>query len=541
MPKKIRIRDLSLRDGQQALTAGLMTTADIEGLLPHYREAGFHIMEVWGGDIPLTAVSVLDESPWHRLRVCAEAMKGSSLIGAVARGRNLFGDSPYPNFVLEGFYKEAVADGLQVLRVFDPLNDMANIRDSVQMAVSLGGKADAAVCYAVDPREEPRAKAPEKRGFLARLFGTRTEEETADEKVFTDEYYVGKAKEMEAMGAKIITLLDPSGIITPSRVFSLMPKLKHAVRCDVDFHTRCTAGNGLASALTAIIKGVDIVDTCVWWFAGGTAAPPVELLRLFCERMEIELDADFDAVASLRKAMEPLRRRLTDEDAQLPKDFDEALADMPRTVEAEFDRAIKAASDNEEEALLDACRTIEDYFGFPPVAAEARREDVPAGVYASVVSALRAREADDLLPEALALVSKVRRDAGLVPLADPIGPVIGSQAALLALDRRDGSNDYSERTAPFIRLIRGEFGNSPKPVSPDFRTLITGLPEQTLFDTASYKDPANPTLEEYGGCKLAVSDEEFILLELFPEAATAFLRRRREEDSGKAGDTPEIQ
>ena len=72
MPKKIRIRDLSLRDGQQALTTGLMTTADIEGLLPHYREAGFHIMEVWGGDIPLTAVSVLDESPWHRLRVCAD-------------------------------------------------------------------------------------------------------------------------------------------------------------------------------------------------------------------------------------------------------------------------------------------------------------------------------------------------------------------------------------------------------------------------------------------------------------------------------------
>ena len=194
--RKLKIRDLTLRDGQQSLFATRMPQSDIDLLLPLYEDAGFYIMEVWGGAVPDSVMRYLDESPWNRLRTASQAMKGKSLLSALSRGRNLFGYVPYPNSVLEGFYKEAIKNGLNVMRIFDALNDIDNVRESIRMINELGGIADGAVCYTVDPKEE----AP--RGFFAKLFAKKPQ------KIFTDEYFVEKAKQMEALGAKIITLKD---------------------------------------------------------------------------------------------------------------------------------------------------------------------------------------------------------------------------------------------------------------------------------------------------------------------------------------------
>ena len=237
--RKLKIRDLTLRDGQQSLFATRMPQACIDRLLPLYEGANFYIMEVWGGAVPDSVMRYLDESPWERLRICSKAMKGHSLLSALSRGRNLFGYVPYPDSVLEGFYKEAIKNGLNVMRIFDALNDLDNVKESIRMINELGGIADGAVCYTVDPKEEAPAEPAEKPGFFSRLFGKKAEVPVAPEKIFTDEYFVSKAKAMEGFGAKIITLKDMAGLLNTARIASLMPKLKAAVIVPVDLQTHC--------------------------------------------------------------------------------------------------------------------------------------------------------------------------------------------------------------------------------------------------------------------------------------------------------------
>lgn len=531
MAKVLQIRDLTLRDGQQSLFATRMKQENVDKLLPLYREAKFYIMEVWGGAVPDSVMRYLGESPWDRLRACSNEMKGISRLSALSRGRNLFGYVPYPDYVLEGFYKKAIDNGLNVMRIFDALNDIDNIRESVKMINSLGGISDTAVCYTVDPKDTP-AEAPRKKGFFARLFGGN-DTPAAPEKIFTDEYFVEKAKEMEALGAKMVTLKDMAGLVNPARIFTLMPKLKQALKVPVDFHTHCTPGYGLAAVLTAIIKGVDIVDTNIWWFGGGSAAPAIELVWIFCQKLGIEMAVNMDAVAKIRKELVVARKALADFDLnkdKWPNDFDEYYAKMPKEIDAEFDRAIAAANDNREEDLLDACHKIEAYFGFPKPNELVKNAEVPGGMYSNMVANLRALKAEDVLDEAMALIPKVRRDAGLVPLVTPTSQIVGSQAVALALDRRKGAPDYSNKNNQFISLVKGEYGKTPVAIDPAFREKITGSPEERPYDTGSFREPANPELPEFGGVKLAQNEEEFLLLELLPSVANTFLKNKRKAE-----------
>ena len=533
MEKVLKIRDLTLRDGQQSLFATRMKQENIDELLPLYRDAHFYIMEVWGGAVPDSVMRYLGESPWDRLRACSKEMKGISLLSALSRGRNLFGYVPYPEYVLEGFYKEAIKNGLNVMRIFDALNDIDNIKSSIKMINELGGIADAAVCYTVDPKDGAPAAPAKKKGFFARLFGGSDPEPVAPEKIFTDEYFVEKAKEMERLGAKMITLKDMAGLVNPARIFTLMPKLKQAVKVDMDFHTHCTPGYGLAAVLTAILKGVDIVDTNIWWFGGGSAAPAIELVWIFCQKLGIKMDVSMEAVAKIREKLKDARKALAAFDLnkdKWPNDFDEYYKNMPAEIDAEFDKAIKAASENREEDLLAACHKIEAYFGFPKPNELVKNAEVPGGMYSNMVANLRQLNAEDVLNEAMALIPKVRRDAGLVPLVTPTSQIVGSQAVALALDRRKGAPDYTNKNNQFVALVKGEYGKTPVAVDPAFRQEITGSPEEKPYNVDSYRKPANPELPEFGGVQLAQNDEEYLLLQLLPAVATGFLKNKRKAE-----------
>lgn len=516
MNKKLKIRDLTLRDGQQSLFATRLKQENVDKLLPLYRDAKFYIMEVWGGAVPDSVMRYLGESPWERLRECSKAMKGISLLSALSRGRNLFGYVPYPDSVLEGFYKKAIENGLNVMRIFDALNDIKNIEGSIRMINELGGIADTAVCYTVDPKGTPE-----------------------NEKIFTDEYFVNLALEMEKLGAKMVTVKDMAGLVSPSRIYTLMPKLKKALKVPVDFHTHCTPGYGLASVLTAIIQGVDIVDTNIWWFGGGSAAPAIELVHIFCQKLGVELEADMEAVAKIREALKEARTALAEFDLnkdKWPNDFDEAYAKMPKKIDKEFDRAIKAAKKNDEETLLDACHKIEAYFGFPKPNELVKNAEVPGGMYTNMVANLRALGAEDMLEAAMELIPKVRRDAGLVPLVTPTSQIVGSQAVAVAVDRKNGKPDYTNKNNQFIALVKGEYGTTPVPVDPEFRRQITGSPEEKPYDVNSYKAPENTVLDKFGGLKLAANEEEYLLLELLPTVAKTFLTnlRKKEFEGGKS-------
>lgn len=510
-----------MRDGQQSLFATRMTQASIDRLLPLYEGADFYIMEVWGGAVPDSVMRYLDESPWERLRKASKAMKGHSLLSALSRGRNLFGYVPYPDSVLEGFYKEAIKNGLNVMRIFDALNDLDNVKESIRMINELGGIPDGAVCYTVDPKDEDDNK-----GFFSRFFSKKPE------KIFTDEYFVEKARAMEAYGAKIITLKDMAGLVNPSRIASIMPKLKAALTVPVDFHTHCTPGYGLASSLMAMIHGVDILDTNIWWFGGGSAAPALELIYVFANKLGIEVEVNMEAVGRIRKELRTVREELHAFDLvkNFPKEFDPLTDTLPAEIDALFDKAIEAAKADNEAELLDACHAIEDYFGFPKPNLLVKEAEVPGGMYSNMVAQLKALQAEDLLDDAMRLIPKVRRDAGLVPLVTPTSQIVGSQAVSVALDRKKGNPDYSNPSNQFISLVKGEYGHTPVAVDPEFRAKITGSPEEKAYDVSKYKKPENPVLPEYGGVKLAANDEEYLLLELLPSVANGFLKRRRAEE-----------
>lgn len=523
MTQKLKIRDLTMRDGQQSLFATRMSQESIDTLLPFYEEAGFYAIEVWGGAVPDSVMRYLGECPWNRLKSISAKMQGKSLLTALSRGRNLFGYKPYPTSVIEGFYKNAIAGGLNVMRIFDALNDLNNVRESVEIINRLGGIPDGAVCYTVDPKDEENHSGG---GFFSRLIGKGWKHH---DKIFTDEYFIEKACGYEQMGAKIITIKDMAGLINPARVASLMPKLKAAVSVPVDFHTHCTPGYGLASSLMAILHGVDILDTNIWYFGGGSAAPALELIYVFAKKLGIEVEVNMEAVGKIRAALKEVRKSLKDFDLQksFPIDFDPLTDKLPAAVDVLFDKAIAAAKDNNEEELHDTCHAIEAYFNFPKPNEIVKKAEVPGGMYSNMVAQLKQLHAEDILEDAMKLIPKVRRDAGLVPLVTPTSQIVGSQAVSLALDRQKGKPDYTTKSHEFISLVRGEYGHTPVAIDPEFRKLITGNRQEQPYDVNSYVNPENPELPECGGVKLAVTDEEYLLLELLPNVAKPFLTKRR--------------
>ncbi|MCM1037247.1 MAG: biotin/lipoyl-binding protein [Bacteroides sp.] len=524
--RKLKIRDLTLRDGQQSLFATRLSQAEIDKLLPYYENAGFYIMEVWGGAVPDSVMRYLDESPWDRLRTVAKAMGGRSLLSALSRGRNLFGYVPYPDYVLRGFYEEAIKNGLNVMRIFDALNDIDNVRESIKMINELGGIADGAVCYTVDPKA-PEAPKP---GFFGRLFGKKAAE---PEMIFTDEYFVEKAREMERIGAKMITLKDMAGLVTPARAASIISKLKAALTVPVDFHTHCTPGYGLASSVMAIINGVDILDTNIWWFGGGSAAPAIELVYLFAKKLGVEIDVNMEAVGEIRDRLLDARRSLADFDLNkdhMPRPFNPLKDTLPAAVEADLDRAVAAAKAGDYDTLLDACHAIEAYFGFPKPNELVKNAEVPGGMYSNMVAQLKALGASDLLEDAMALIPMVRRDAGLVPLVTPTSQIVGAQAVNVAIDRKKGQPDYSNCSNQFISLVKGEYGHTPVAITAEFREKITGSPVEKPYDVSSYKEPDS--------AGLATNNEEKLLLALLPTVANGFLKRRRAEEAAAAAPAP---
>ena len=155
MARKLKLRDLTLRDGQQSAFATRMTQAQVDRVLPYYKDAKFYAMEVWGGAVPDSVMRYLGENPWDRLEKIKAAVGNVSKLTALCGGRNLFGYAPYTDEIIEGFCKNAIASGLDIMRIFDALNDVDNVKSTIKYVKKYGGIADCAVCYTVDPKYAP--------------------------------------------------------------------------------------------------------------------------------------------------------------------------------------------------------------------------------------------------------------------------------------------------------------------------------------------------------------------------------------------------
>ena len=505
MIRKLLIRDLTLRDGQQSAFATRMSQAQIDRVLPYYKDAGFYAMEVWGGAVPDSVMRYLGENPWDRLEIIKEKIGNSSKLSALSRGRNLFGYNPYPDEIIEGFCRNSIRSGIDIMRIFDALNDVDNVKSTIRYVKKFGGKADCAICYTIDPHHSPVER------IKAALHGR-----PLHKPVFTNEYFLNKALQLESLGADMITLKDMSGLIPPARTAGIGGFF--------------IPGYGLASVVSAIINGVDIVDTNIWNFAGGPAAPAVELVYIFCKKLGIELDLDMDAIAKINKELLTIRKELSafDTAKKFPRPFNPVEDSFPAEIDRFFNDAIEAARKDKEDDLLLYCRAIEEYFDFPEPNELVKKAQIPGGMYTNMVAQLKQLGQIDLLEKAMSLIPQVRMDAGLPPLVTPTSQIIGAQAVSCALDELKGRPMYSNPSNQFIALVKGEYGKTPIPVDPAFRLKITGVQNEVPYDGSHYVMQENPVLEDLD-VLLAENEKEILLLELFPTVARTFLTKWKEQ------------
>lgn len=513
MANKLLIRDLTLRDGQQSSFATRMSQAQIDVVLPFYKDANFYAMEVWGGAVPDSVMRYLNENPWTRLETIKGVVGEVSKLTALSRGRNLFGYAPYTDDIIEGFCKNSINSGLGIMRIFDALNDVNNVKSTIKYVKKYGGIADCAVCYTTDPVYPPIS-------FMQKLKGKKN-----PKAIFTNEYFLAKAVEMQSLGADMVTIKDMSGLIPPAKVAELIRLFKTNLNIPVDFHTHSTPGYGLVSVLTAIINGVDIVDTNIWNFAGGPAAPAIELVYIICKKLGIEMDVNMEAVAKINEKLYDIRKELADFDAvkKFPKPFNPLTDALPAEIDKAFDDAIAACKANKFDAATDICRKIEAYFEFPAPDEMVKKAQIPGGMYTNMVAQLKALKSEHILADAMALIPEVRLAAGLPPLVTPTSQIVGAQAVNCAIDKAKGKPMYTNVSNQFVGLVKGEYGKTPAPIDPEFRLKVCGVREETPYDTSKNKRQDNPMIDGTN-IRLAEDGKEELLIELFPAVANTYLR-----------------
>jgi oxaloacetate decarboxylase alpha subunit/pyruvate carboxylase subunit B len=307
--------------------------------------------------------------------------------------------------------------------------------------------------------------------------------------------------------------------------------MKDHVGIPINFHTHSTPGYGLASVLTAILNGVDIVDTCILNFAGGPAGPSFEMVQLFCNKLSISTGINLDATVKINKELINIRHELSPFDNYkiFPRDFDITKDTLPAKIDKLFDKAIELAQTRKERELLDTTQAIEQYFHFPEPNENVRTAEIPGGMYTNMLAQLKQLKLEKLLPRVLEIIPTVRLAAGCPPLVTPTSQIVGVQAVNCVIDENNGKPFYSTNSNQFVNLVKGLYGKTPIPVDPDFRKQITGSPTETPYNPADYVKQENPVLDEYGGVKLASNEKEELLLELFPAVANNFLRNRIED------------
>jgi len=533
MNKQLRIRDLTLRDGQQSQFATRMNQAQVDRVLPDYCDAHFYAMEVWGGAVPDSVMRYLNESPWERLESIKAGIGEASKLTALSRGRNLFGYNPYPDSVIGGFCRNSINSGIDIMRIFDALNDIENMKSSIRFVKEAGGMADCAVCFTVDPK----FSAPERlRSFLSG--------KTLPSNIFNIAYFVRKARELESAGADMITIKDMAGLIDPSTSAKLIKALKSEIRVPIDLHTHCTPGYGVASLLAAMVNGVDIVDTAILSFSGGPAAPAYEIIRIFADKLGMDTGVDNAAVARIDAALRSIREELGkfDQYKKMPPRLDLSKDSIQPELNRLFDDALEYTVGGKPGKALELCRKIEAAFNYPEPDAIVQSAQIPGGMYTNMMAQLKEAKLEQHLQDVLRAVPIVRLDCGVPPLVTPTSQIVGVQAVNYVVSKIKGEDVYSNVSKNFAELVKGSYGKTPWPVDPQFRLKICGTKEETPYDTTNYKKQPNLPVAEAGNLLLALDEKEKLLLELFPSVAEKFLKgRRMEEWKTSSGLSGEVQ
>ncbi len=277
MTNQLKICDLILRDAHQSLLATRMRTDDMLPIAEKIDQVGYWAVEMWGGATFDSAMRFLDENPWDRIRRLKAAMPNTPFL-MLLRGQNVVGYKHYPDDVLERFVVHAHADGIDVFRIFDALNDVRNMRKAMEVVKRKGAHVQASICYTIGPP-------------------------------YDVDYFVRTASRLADMGADSICIKDMAGLITPYIAYELVARLKADVGLPVHLHSHSTSGMATAALLKAIEAGVDIVDTAISALSGITSHPPTESIVATLAGTERDTGFDLNLLAEIAVYFAEVRKK----------------------------------------------------------------------------------------------------------------------------------------------------------------------------------------------------------------------------------------
>jgi oxaloacetate decarboxylase alpha subunit/pyruvate carboxylase subunit B len=452
----VKIEDLSLRDGHQSLFATRGRTEDMLPVAEMMDQVGFWAMEVWGGATFDTMHRFLNEDPWERIRTLKKYIKKTPF-SMLLRGQNLVGYRNYADDVAKVFVERAAANGMDIFRTFDALNDYRNFEIVVPAIKAAGKHFQGCMCYSMTE---------------ARMGGD----------VYNIDYYVRKAKELEAMGADSICIKDMAGLIAPYDAFELVAALKKAVKPPIHLHSHFTSGMSALSMLKAVEAGVDIIDTVMAPYAYRTAHAAIEPLVMALIGTNRDIGFDIKLLAKINDVLE--------------KEV------MPK---------YKHLLDDTKMSIIDINVLL---------------HQTPGGMLSNLVNQLKQMDAVDRIDDVFAELPRVRKDLGQIPLVTPTSQIVGVQTVNNVLfDTKD--ERYKMITDQVKDLCYGLYGKTAVPINSDVqKKALKGYSRGEKPITARAASVLEPELEKAKEATkgLAKDIDDVLIYALYPVTGLKFLK-----------------
>jgi oxaloacetate decarboxylase alpha subunit len=302
--------------------------------------AGYYALEMWGGATFDASLRFLDEDPWDRLRTFRKIVKNTNL-QMLLRGQNLLGYKHYADDVVDEFVDKAISNGIDIIRIFDALNDTRNLEAAIKATKKYGGHAQGAISYTISP-------------------------------VHTNEVFIELAKSIESMGADSICIKDMAGLLDPFNTYKLVKEIKSAIKIPLELHTHATSGMGSMSYLKAAEAGVDIIDTAISPFGEGSSQPSTEPMVATFKGTEYDTGIDMNSLDKIAEYFKPIRDKYIASGLLDPKllgvDINTIVYQIPGGMLSNLVGQLKQANamDKFDEVLKEVPRVRED-LGFPPL------------------------------------------------------------------------------------------------------------------------------------------------------------------------------
>ena len=423
MAQKVQFVETVLRDANQSLIATRLPFEKFEPMLETIDKAGFYAAECWGGATFDVCLRYLHEDPWERLRKIRAKMPNTKL-QMLLRGQNVLGYSHYPDDFVRMFCTKAVENGMDIIRIFDALNDVKNMKVAMEATVNAGAIASGTISYTTSP-------------------------------VHTHKKYVEMVKELKEMGAGTICIKDMAGIMGPQEAYDMVSAIKDAVDMPIDLHTHSTTGLAFMTYLKAIEAGCDIIDTAISPFSGGTSQPATETLAYALRQLGYQVDLDDACTTKMADYFKGVRDEFIADGTLMPKalatDTQCLTYQVPGGMLSNRMSQLKQmnALDKFEEALAETPRVRAD-LGYPPLV-------TPTSQMVGVQAVRNVLDGERYKTVSKEIKAYCRGEYGTTPA--PIDPAIKAQ---ILGDEKEVEGRYADSLAPIVDATREKLGDIAK-------------------------------------------------------------------------------